>query len=88
MAGWTYTGGVVPVGAIHGPDDGEKVTMLPTLAAGNSAAMQEIIWRARQFIFKEVARELPNLATFKFSANNSTGDTAGVGTFTLTIITT
>lgn len=89
MAGtWTYTGGVVPIGSRGSPDDGEKVTAFPALGASNVAWWQDFAWKVGQLFTQECKRLSTNVATVKVSANNSTGDTAGVGTLAITIITT
>lgn len=90
MAGWTYTGAVVPIGVRGKPDGGEKVEAFP--AVGGAAEVrwwQEFAFATGREFTRLCKMNQPNIATVKVSANNGgSGDTNGVGTLTITIITT
>lgn len=89
MAGWTYTGAVIPVGVRGRPDGGEKVEAFPALGAAVQVGWwQEFAYATGREFTRLCKMNQPNVATVKVSADNSTGDTAGVGTLTITIITT
>jgi len=89
MAGWTYTGAVVAVGTRGSADGGEKATAFPALGATTQVGWwQDFAWKVGQEFTAECKRRQTNVATVKVSANNSTGDTAGVGTLTITVVTT
>lgn len=80
----------MPVGINRkNPDGGKKVAAFPALGAATQAGWwQEFAWQVERDFCARAAIENPALATVKVSANNSTGDTNGVGTLTITIITT
>ena len=87
MAGWTYTGAVVPIGSRGTPDGGEKVNAFPALGASTQVGWwQDFAWRVGQEFTKECKLRQPAVATVKVSANNGAGDTLGVGTLTIEII--
>jgi hypothetical protein len=89
MAGWTYTGGVAPANSAWNPDGGQKVTAFPALGAATQAAWwQTFAFETGCRFAKEALGHNSGLLTVKVSANNSTGDTNGVGTLTITIVTT
>ena len=89
MAGWTYTGAVAPAAGAMNPDGLEKAAAFPALGASTQAGWwQDFAWNTGKLFAKQALSINPNIATVKVSANNSTGDTNGVGTLTITIITT
>ena len=89
MAGWTYTGAVSPAASMANPDGLQKVTAFPALGAATQAAWwQTFAFETGCRFAKQAVGRNTALATVKVSANNSSGDTNGVGTLTITIITT
>lgn len=88
MAGWTYTGKTFPIDTYrHGNPDGyHKIDAFPALAAGNAGWLQDFAFRVSMEYAKEV-KARTSAATLICSANNSSGDTNGIGVLTLTFTT-
>jgi len=89
MAGWTYSGNSVALGSAHGVDDGEKVTTIPsTITAGEAAWWPHFAWQVLQEYVQWInTQRHGTIATVAISANNGAGDTNGVGTLTITLVT-
>ena len=89
MAGWTYTGAAGPAAAAANPDGFQKTVAFPALGATTQAGWwQDFAFQTGCRFAKQAVGLNSALATVKVSANNSTGDTNGVGTLTITIVTT
>jgi hypothetical protein len=88
MAGtWTYTGDVAGIDTyLASVDAGKfKVTAFPTLGASNTGWWQDFAFAvAKQFA--RLQKQNGQGTTLQITANNGGGDTAGVGTLTMTFV--
>ena len=73
----TYAGGVLP-------ELGQRAAGIPVTHA---AWWQDFAWWARQEFVRRSQMQGPAITNVAVSANNGAGDSAGIGTLTLTIST-
>ena len=87
--GWTFDSGTLPIGVWDNADKELPFVkaLEPTIPAGQAGWLFTFV-RTIIRAFVVLAKNFGNVANIRVQANNSTGDTNGVGTLTITIITT
>lgn len=88
-AGWTFDSGTLPIGVWDNADKELPFVkaLEPAMAAGNAGWLFTFV---RTIIrgFVVLAKNFGGVANLRVQANNGAGDTNGVGTLTITIVTT
>lgn len=89
MAGWTYTSTATPIELWARNDGGQKVTTFPAVGAAGQAPW----WRdfahqvAQQYALEVRRRNVAGVTNLVVTAQNGSGDTAGVGALTIVLTT-
>lgn len=89
MAGWSYSGPTKAIGlwTRNNPDGRQKDTAFPTVTAGEADWWQDFAYRVGQEFALESATKGSGVVSVSVSANNGAGDTNGVGTLAITLVT-